>query len=590
MQPIDLKNRFILTAPQPVSLERRVLRAILPLEEAESVEAKGGSIIESLLMMPNVSQHDFYQGLAKACGAKFSPNFPQGCFPLLKPAEWRQGLATHSVPIKNELGDLCYWHAPQGINIARFIENCERNAHFAKAFIITPPFGFTLFLRRYARDEWSAGAISTLKTHAPKFSASSEVKLKRFAIGLTSILILFMVGCFLFKPFALVAGGGFGLLFFSLLVLRLCFGFIKHPPPPSIALDLPRYSVVLALYKEAEVIPSLLKALEAIDYPKNKLDVKLVLEADDGATFHAIREVKTSLKLDIIIAPSKGPRTKPKALMLALPYATGEFLVVYDAEDQPHPLQLREAAGVFAAGSSRLAVLQAPLVIRNASETLLTRFFSADYASLFDVILPALTHYHLPLPLGGTSNHFRVSHLRKTGGWDPYNVTEDADLGLRLARFGFEAGVLTCGTTEEAPETFDIWLKQRTRWFKGWLQTLYVHFSHPRDLVLDLGFKKAITIFLLLGGSFASALLHPFGVLIALYYQSVFALSILAVGYLFGAIVLLQGVRRRARQPIGLTLLLLPVWWLLLSLAAWRAVKELYLRPFHWAKTPHKGT
>lgn len=590
MQPIDLKSRFILTAPQPISLERRVLRAILPLEEAEMVEARGGSIIESLLMMPHVSQYDFYQGLAKACGARFSPTFPQGCFPLLKPSEWRQGLTTTSVPLKNEYGELCYWHAPQGANLHRFIENCEGDETFANRFILTPPFGFSLFLRRFARDEWSMNAIAMLKTHAPHYSASCDGKLKQFAVILTSILILSMIGCLLFKPFALIIGGGFGLLFFSLLILRCIFSFIQYSAPPSHRVDLPHYSVVLALYNEAEVIPSLLKALEQIHYPRHKLDVKLVLEADDIGTFQALRLAYSSLSLDIIIAPQKGPRTKPKALMLALPYAMGEFLVVYDAEDRPHPLQLQEAVGVFAAGSSRLAVLQAPLIIRNAEANLLTRFFSADYASLFDVILPSLTRYNLPLPLGGTSNHFRVSHLRKVGGWDPYNVTEDADLGLRLARFGYEAGVLTHGTSEEAPEGFNIWLKQRTRWFKGWLQTLYVHFKSPSALVKDLGCIKALTIFLLLGGSFISALLHPFGVFIAFYYKSTFALSILGLGYFLGGIVLWQGVRRRGRSRIGFALLLLPLWWLCLSVAAWRALKELYLRPFHWAKTPHKAS
>jgi glycosyltransferase XagB len=589
-----MQNIAYLAVKPKTPLMRRIMRDLLPPDLCDYVSKQaqktGLSLLDALLSSSLVTIDEFYRGLARVTGAGFTESFPVKYTPLLEPSEWREALVSHLFPMQNETGALRYWHCPHGADLAKFIDNCERDPGFSRVFILTTPHHYQLYLRRYARRLWSAGAISTLSKHAPRFSAFEERGLKRFALILSFFLIAFAFGCMMSDSFAFIMGGGFSVIFYTLLIFRVYFCFYKPVKPPQIALksiELPVYTVVLALYKEAEMVPHLLNALESLDYPRAKLDVKLVLEADDRETFMALRACETPLALDIIIAPPEGPRTKPKALMLALPYARGEFLCVYDAEDRPHPLQLREAAGVFAAGSSRLAVLQAPLIIRNASKNMITRFFSADYASLFDVLLPALTRFNLPLPLGGTSNHFRLSHLRKVGGWDPYNVTEDADLGLRLARFNLEAGVITRGTTEEAPEEFDIWLKQRTRWFKGWLQTLYVHFSRPRDLIRDVGLQKAMTMFILLGGSFASALLHPFGLFVTIIYPSIFSVSTLIIGYILGAYVLYAGSNYKKRHPPGWALLLIPFWWLVLSIAAWRAVKELYLRPFHWAKTPH---
>jgi cellulose synthase/poly-beta-1,6-N-acetylglucosamine synthase-like glycosyltransferase len=100
----------------------------------------------------------------------------------------------------------------------------------------------------------------------------------------------------------------------------------------------------------------------------------------------------------------------------------------------------------------------------------LARYFTAEYAGQFDVVLPKLAALGLPLPLGGSSNHFRTVTLREVGGWDPHNVTEDADLGMRLARFGYRSGVVASSTYEEAPADIGRWLGQRTRWFKGWMR------------------------------------------------------------------------------------------------------------------------
>jgi cellulose synthase/poly-beta-1,6-N-acetylglucosamine synthase-like glycosyltransferase len=195
-----------------------------------------------------------------------------------------------------------------------------------------------------------------------------------------------------------------------------------------------------------------------------------VVEADDAETRAAVAALGLEAPFEEIVSPLAGPRTKLKALAAVLPFARGTFLVVYDAEDLPEPDQLRVALAAFRNGSTELACVQARLAVDNISDSWLTRHFAAEYAGLFDVFLPALADLKLPLPLGGTSNHFHTETLRKIGGWDPFNVTEDADLGMRLARFGYLIGVIASTTWEEAPVRFMPWLRQRTRWFKGWMR------------------------------------------------------------------------------------------------------------------------
>ncbi len=234
--------------------------------------------------------------------------------------------------------------------------------------------------------------------------------------------------------------------------------------------DLPVYTIIVALHREAAAVPGLIAALSGLRYPREKLDIKLALEPDDEATIAAVRALRLVPPFEIVLAPQAGPKTKPKALNAALLFARGDFVAVYDAEDRPEPDQLRRALDAFSAGDERLACVQARLTIDNTADTWLTRLFTAEYAGLFDVLLPGLAHWRLPLPLGGSSNHFRTSALRAAGGWDAFNVTEDADLGMRLARFGYGTSVIPSTTYEEAPARLRPWLYQRTRWFKGWMR------------------------------------------------------------------------------------------------------------------------
>jgi cellulose synthase/poly-beta-1,6-N-acetylglucosamine synthase-like glycosyltransferase len=302
---------------------------------------------------------------------------------------------------------------------------------------------------------------------------------------------------------------------------------------------------------------------------------------------------------EVIIAPSGGPRTKPKALNAALPFVRGKFVAVFDAEDRPEPDQLRLALEAFVAGDEKLACVQARLTIDNTADSWLTRLFTAEYAGLFDVFLPGLAALRLPLPLGGSSNHFRTDVLRRIGAWDPHNVTEDADLGMRLARFGYQTAVIPSTTYEEAPGRLPAWLRQRTRWFKGWMQTWLVHTRSPRRLIHDLGWPGFAVFQLLVGGTVLAALVHglfaarfawrlataPGGEIAAVWLG--FDATMLLFGYGVSAALGIIGLYRRRLLGCAWALLLTPVYWLLLSIAAWRALFQLLRDPQRWEKTEH---
>ena len=266
--------------------------------------------------------------------------------------------------------------------------------------------------------------------------------------------------------------------------------------------ELPVYTVLVPMYKEPEVAQKIARTVTSLDYPLDKLDVKLLLEEDDGPTRQKIEEVIDTLPhcVEVIIVPAvpKGqPKTKPRACNWGLERAKGRLLVVFDAEDQPEPDQLRKAAAAFrkldAEGRKKVICLQAKLNYFNARQNHLTRFFTLEYTNWFDLFLPGLHAIRTPIPLGGTSNHFRTAELRELGGWDPFNVTEDCDLGIRMARRGYSTEVLDSTTWEEANSQLPNWIRQRSRWIKGYFQT---HLVHTREAVLPMALLSAVFFWL----------------------------------------------------------------------------------------------
>ncbi len=376
--------------------------------------------------------------------------------------------------------------------------------------------------------------------------------------------------------------------------------FRLRPAAPE---DLPRYSILVALYREAGQTRALVNALSALEWPADRREVFLVCEEDDAETVQSIRELYLPAGFQLVLCPPSQPRTKPKALNFAMPLVTGEYVVIYDAEDRPHPLQLREAHGRFSTEGPGLACLQAPLSIHNGADNWLTAMFAIEYETLFRGILPILERFGGPLPLGGTSNHFRTASLRRAGEWDPWNVTEDADLGIRLARLGLACGTLTLPTWEEAPSRIGIWLRQRTRWLKGWIQTILVHSRNPLAMLREIGWCRTALFHLVLTSIVVSALSHPVflivfaleafaavsGTATQLNQRLLFALAAfnLAAGYTTYAFFAREVLVRNRLPGATLMLLTLPAYWLLISIAGWRAAWQFAVDPFRWEKTEH---
>ncbi len=362
--------------------------------------------------------------------------------------------------------------------------------------------------------------------------------------------------------------------------------------------DLPVYSVLVPLFHEPGSAQQLIAALMRLDYPVDRLDIKLVLEADDAETLIAIQKLHPPAHFQILRVPPLAPRTKPKACNYALALARGAHVVIYDAEDIPDTDQLRKAAAAFHAHGPRLACLQARLNYYNPRENWLTRQFTLEYSMWFDWLLPGLQAMGLPIPLGGTSNHFRTAILRALGGWDPYNVTEDADLGLRLARRGYRCAVLDSTTLEEANCRHLNWLRQRTRWQKGYMMTWLVHMRRPLLLWRQLGTRGFFGFQLFVGGTVILALFMPAAALIFVvglcacgpqalehlkYLNSVIFMLGLGVSALSAAI----GAVGRRHYDLLIDIIFTPLYWGLITLASIRAVWQLVKSPFHWEKTRH---
>ncbi len=440
---------------------------------------------------------------------------------------------------------------------------------------------------RFVVNGWQGGAVVALNF----FSILAFVLFPALAwLGLHLVVSVFFFGCVGLRGMALATAA------------PSSFAPIER----TTLAELPVYSVLVALRDEAEIVPELLVALGSILWPRTKLEIKLVCEADDRKTLAALRAQPLRPWVEIIEVPPVGPRTKPKALAYALPTIGGEFVVLYDAEDRPHPSQLLEAWQTFRKSSPRLACLQAPLEISNSGHNLITRMFGVEYSALFNGMLPFLSKLGLPLPLGGTSNHFRRSVLEEIGAWDPYNVTEDADLGARLARFGYHTGTITRPTFEPAPDRWGVWVTQRARWFKGWCQTWLVHMRAPGQLWSEIGPASFWTLQILFAGLILSALAHPLmlgtlgwlaynlsnGFALGAVHSVIFIVDAVNITLSYFAFLLLgwRTLDRPDRKQFWKVVVFMPVYWMAMSVAATRAIVQLVRKPHHWDKTPHFRT
>jgi cellulose synthase/poly-beta-1,6-N-acetylglucosamine synthase-like glycosyltransferase len=493
------------------------------------------------------------------------------------------------------------------LRAARLLAVLGRNNPYMRHIQLTKSDRLQSYVTRHAGRALGRIAAYDLKQRHPDLSAAHPL-VRMPAMPLAGILLFGALLCIfpaaVFATICILLGVIFGAWTAMRLAALAVSGDaepVEHAIPDR---ELPDYTIIVPLFRESRVVRRLIAALNALDYPREKLDIKLAVERDDIATRHLIATLDLDSAYQVIVAPPLGPRTKPKALNAALQFARGRYVAIFDAEDEPESDQLRRALARFRNGDPKLACVQARLTIDNTADSWLTRLFTAEYCGLFDVLLPALARWRLPLPLGGTSNHFRTEILRRVGAWDPYNVTEDADLGMRLARLGYETSVIASTTHEEGLSRLGPWIKQRSRWFKGWLQTWFVHMRSPLKLFRELGFKGFVTFQLIVGGTVLSALVHPIVIALMIFgaatgdlfnwhgsiagtVAAVVCAMIFVSGYVASVALAIAGLARRGLLAHVRAQIMTPVLWVLLSIAAWRAVVELIRAPYRWDKTEH---
>ncbi|NJM28963.1 MAG: glycosyltransferase [Rhizobiales bacterium] len=465
-------------------------------------------------------------------------------------------------------------------------------------------------VRRTHAEELLAEATDGLRLARPEFSAYRRFTGPQAAVGV--LLTVMLAAGLLLSPSLVitVCGWVLGLFFLSLIGFRALALFSNVSPeysgerPIPDAQSLPVYTVLVPLFRETAVLEKLISALACLRYPNEKLDIKLILEEDDWHMRRAVASFDLPGHFDVIVVPCGHPQTKPRALNFALHFAKGELLTIYDAEDVPDPDQLLVAENAFAKAGPALACVQASLTFHNPNENWLTRQFAIEYGVLFDLLLPELANEGLPLPLGGTSNHFRVAALRDAGGWDAWNVTEDADLGLRFSRMGYETGTIDSRTYEEANCRLRNWIKQRARWLKGFLHTWLVHMRDLPRLRAELGLSGMWALQAYTAGVFVSALLYPPLTLAAIWQVFVngsslpglgierqlaasLCLAVFLTGYGLAIAAGRRALRRQGIEGWWLTLLTMPAYWMLMFVAAWLALWQFVTQPHHWNKTEH---
>lgn len=403
---------------------------------------------------------------------------------------------------------------------------------------------------------------------------------------------LFMLAVMLFRTYVGVVGAG------AETAITITPGQLEALE----ARELPVYTILVPAYKEARVIGNLLRSLAALDYPADKLDIILLFEEDDPETLAAAKAAAPGANVRFLVVPAGEPQTKPKACNVGLLFAQGEYLVIYDAEDRPEPDQLKKALLAFRQGPRELACVQAALNYYNWNENFLTRMFTLEYSFWFDYLLPGLDRLRLPIPLGGTSNHFKTAVLRQLGGWDPFNVTEDADLGIRAAMHGYRVGIVNSTTYEEANKKLGNWLRQRSRWIKGYMQTALVFSRDPIGLVRRAGLRQAIGFVLLIGGTPLIFLMQPIAIGLTILWLVTrtqlltplfppWLLYISLFNLLFGNVLAIYvnmfAVFKRRLHVLVLFSILNPAYWLLHSMASFKALGQLFTRPYYWEKTTH---
>jgi cellulose synthase/poly-beta-1,6-N-acetylglucosamine synthase-like glycosyltransferase len=414
----------------------------------------------------------------------------------------------------------------------------------------------------------------------------------RTAITLNVLISSFFLISILFKLFLALTGSRF----------ELHQAVTKEEVKAVVDDDLPIYTIHLPVYKEDKLIKKLIWNLQSLDYPREKLDIKLLIEEDDDKTLNAVRELNFPAIFDVVVVPFHMPKTKPKACNYGLHFSRGKYLTIYDAEDIPDTDQLKKVITLFEKLPAHYICIQCALNYFNRNENFLTRMFTLEYSYWFDYMLPGLDTLDIPIPLGGTSNHFKLDKLIELGGWDPFNVTEDADLGVRAYAKGYKVSIVNSTTYEEANNEPFNWVRQRSRWIKGYMQSYLVHMRNPYKLYQKIGLKGFLGFNFFIGATPLTFLIYPvllfvfvcyvvfdFAFIKALFPNWVLFIAIfnLIVGNVLMVYVNMMAVFKRRYYELILFALANPIYWLLHSISAYKGLYQLIVKPFYWEKTNH---
>ncbi len=586
----------------------------------------GGKVGMHLILMGAVTRLELYQSMAAQFGFPFvnlvdDPPDAE----LMAVMDPRTHIDREWIPYRWE-GEILIVATTEPPSRKTIREAQEEFGAESVDFVVTTDWDLDQAVTKFCRKKLLFNAAEELAENSPERSAKGKpVPWQRFGAYTVSAIV---VGGMIIKPAGtIVAILIFLNLFFFIAVcfkmvttiaglwrkhsakvdekrLRAANAWLVETVPDD---ELPIYTILVPVFREANVMEMVMEHIGQLDWPKSKLQVLILTEEVDQETVEAVKAAQPPEFIRLLVVPAGTPQTKPRACNFGLMFSLGEYLVIYDAEDRPDPDQLRRAHAAFLADSrdpdqSRpLACVQAALNYFNWDANLLTRMFTLEYSSWFDGMLHGMEAFRLPIPLGGTSNHFRTDRLRELGGWDPYNVTEDADLGMRASAAGYRVGTINSTTWEEACSKVPAWIKQRTRWIKGYMVTAVVDARYPIKFTKSAGLRSLGTLIGLIIGTPLMFLAYPivWGMTIIVYIGfETFAFTLPpAVGAfavfnaIFGNVTvmvlsMLTGASRHGWRIAGYSLLN-PVYWCLHSYASWRALFQVFFNPFAWEKTPH---
>lgn len=584
------------------------------LKDALKLQAQTGSQIGDILLFnENLRPLEYYQQLALQYNLRFV-NFTTDEIDIntLSMGDREEYFTSLTIPFQKRAGHIVVATAnPSPVNFDRIRQKWGPKTEI----VITSKFDILWAVSKIFGKDYINDSVNGLLTQYREYSAKQTFT--RIQGTLISVSLVMMVVYCYFFPFQGLFYINFGvnLYIFIALVFRLFLAvtglFIKQNniAPTRMATDdeLPIYSIMVAIYKENETtLSNLVKNLDRLDYPKEKLDIKIVLEEDDIETIEIFKKLRIASYYEIIVVPPGGPKTKPKACNYALKFVRGEYVTVFDAEDDPDPNQLRYVYSVYKEADERgetdIACYQCRLNFYNSKENFFTKMFTLEYSYWYELIMPALDLYNMPIPLGGTSNHFKTKFLHEMLAWDPYNMTEDADLGLRISQLGYRTKMLPPHTLEEAPVEFINWIKQRTRWNKGHMQTLLVHNRHPFKLIKKIGLKNYLSFnFLIMGGIAMSLSYITYSIIMLLSYifdtklehavftefMRLFGEVNLIMGTVVVVIMIFIASLKAKLYDLSHYSFASPFYWLFIGMACYRALFQLIFQPFKWEKTQH---